>query len=593
MDFFARQETARQHTMKLVGLFVGAVFAVIFAVDLMVMLAAWWADAGPIPLNTHLGLAGFLLLAMFIFAVRRLIKLRGGGEAIAKMVKARAVKRNTANLDERRLLNVVDEMAIASGVAAPTVYVMDTEEGINAFAAGYSPNQAVIVVTQGTLTKLNRDELQGVIGHEFSHILNGDMRLNVRLIGILAGIVIVGEAGLVIIKLAAEANDSGAIPIALWGALVAAVGYIGVFFGRMIKAAVSRQREFLADASSVQFTRNPDGLVSALEKIGKEGTVLASAQAGEMSHMFFSQAIKPKMFSDLFATHPPIDQRIASIRGQPIVATAQTAGGIVDAVLAMVGKSTPEHVDHAMETLAALPASVKKMLETPEGARKVVYGYLFAADEATRLVQVRALVEAGDDLAAGAMDDMTKLLRQIGPAMRLPVLTLAAPALRQMEQPAKNTFLKAVDALIEADNEVTLGEFTLRTLLQRQLAAGSAKMERVKFRDIASVRADLDAILAALKSAASPQEAAKAKFDAKGVGAALDRLRVLAPLAKPKVIEECVKVVLADEQVSAAEMEMLRAIGMAIDCPLPPVIEKASIGRVEARAASEQIGQPA
>jgi Zn-dependent protease with chaperone function len=164
MDFFARQETARQHTMKLVGLFVGAVFAVIFAVDLMVMLAAWWADAGPIPLNTHLGLAGFLLLAMFIFAVRRLIKLRGGGEAIAKMVKARAVKRNTADFDERRLLNVVDEMAIASGVAAPTVYVMDTEEGINAFAAGYSPNQAVIVVTKGTLTKLNRVVLLGLIG---------------------------------------------------------------------------------------------------------------------------------------------------------------------------------------------------------------------------------------------------------------------------------------------------------------------------------------------------------------------------------------------------------------------------------------------
>jgi len=257
----------------------------------------------------------------------------------------------------------------------------------------------------------------------------------------------------------------------------------------------------------------------------------------------------------------------------------------------MVGKSTPEHVDHAVETLAALPASVKKMLETPEGARKVVYGYLFAADEPTRLVQVRALVEAGDDLAAGAMDDMTKLLRQIGPAMRLPILTLAVPALKQMEQPAKNTFLKAVDALIEADSQVTLDEFTLRTILQRQLTAGAGKIERVKFKDVASVRAELDAVLAALASAASPQE--QAKFDAKAVGAALDRLRVLAPLAKPKVIEECVKVVLADEQVSAAEMEMLRAIGMAIDCPLPPVIEKASIGRVEAKAASEQIGQPA
>jgi len=574
MDFFARQETARQHTMKLVLLFVGAVVAVIVAVDVVVTLGAWWLDAGPIPLDAHLGLAGFLLLAMFIFAVRRLVKLRGGGDAIAKMVKARAVKRNTADLDERRLLNVVDEMAIASGVAAPSVYVMDAEEGINAFAAGYSPNQAVIVVTKGTLTKLNRDEMQGVIGHEFSHILNGDMRLNVRLIGILAGIVVVGEAGLVIIKLAAEANDTGAIPIALWGALVAAVGYIGVFFGRMIKAAVSRQREFLADASSVQFTRNPDGLVSALEKIGQEGKPLASAQAGEMSHMYFSQAIQPKLFSDLFATHPPIDQRIASIRGQPMPAAPKTAGGIVDAVLAMVGKSTPDHVDQATETLAALPASLKKMLETPEGARKVIYGYLFAGDEATRLVQVRALVDAGDDLAAGAMQDVTRLLRELGPEMRLPILTLAVPALKQMEQPARTTFLRAVDALIEADNQVTLDEFTLRTILQRQLAAGTGKIERVKFRDIASVRADLDVVLAALASAASPQE--QAKFDAKAVGPALDRLRVLAPLAKPKVIEECVKVALADGKINVAEMEMLRAIGMAIDCPLPPAIGASS-----------------
>jgi hypothetical protein len=305
--------------------------------------------------------------------------------------------------------------------------------------------------------------------------------------------------------------------------------------------------------------------------------------------MYFSQGIKPKFFSDLFATHPPIDHRIASIRGQPIPEMPQGLGGIVDTVLGMVGKSTPDHVDHATETLAALPASLKKMLETPEGARKVVYAFLFAGDEATRVVQVRALVEAGDDLAAGAMHDVTKLVRELGAAMRLPILTLAVPALKQMEQPARDTFLRAVDALIEADNQVSLDEFTLRTILQRQLTAGAGKIERVKFRDLAAVRPDLEAVLAALASAASPQEQAKAKFDAKAVGAALDRLRVLAPLAKPKVIEECAKVALADGKINLAEMEMLRAIGMAIDCPLPPAIERG----VEARPAAAPIGQPA
>jgi hypothetical protein len=257
----------------------------------------------------------------------------------------------------------------------------------------------------------------------------------------------------------------------------------------------------------------------------------------------------------------------------------------------MVGKSSPDHVDQAMETLAALPASLKAMLDTPQGARKVVYAYLFATDEATRLKQVRALVDAGDDLAAGAMDEMTKLVRGLGPGMRLPVLTLAAPTLRQMDQRARNSFLKAIDGLIEADNQVTLDEFTLRTILQRQLAEGAARIERVKFRDIAAVKGDLDLVLATLKGAESPQAQAAMKLDAKAVGAALDRLRVLAPLEKPKVIEACVKVALADGKVNAAEMEMLRAIGMAIDCPLPPVLQQAS--SPEGKSAAAAIGQPA
>src|SRR5258706_11665081 len=258
MDFFAQQETARQRTFRLVLLFLAAVIAVIAAVDLTVMLGAWWFLGMPgLPKECHQGLIAVVVAAIVIFAVRRLIKLRGGGEAIAKMVSARQVKRNATDLDERRLLNVVDEMAIASGVAVPSVWVMDKEEGINAFAAGYSPNQAVIVVTKGTLTKLNRDELQGVIGHEFSHILNGDMRLNLRLIGILAGIVVVGEAGLAIIKLGAEAGDTGAIPFIIWGAIVAGGGSIAAFFCPRIKAAGWRPPQLPADSPPAHFTLEP------------------------------------------------------------------------------------------------------------------------------------------------------------------------------------------------------------------------------------------------------------------------------------------------------------------------------------------------
>jgi Zn-dependent protease with chaperone function len=538
-----------------------------------------------------------------IFAVRRLIKLRGGGDAIAKMVSARQVKRNATDLDERRLLNVVDEMAIASGVAVPSVWVMDKEEGINAFAAGYSPNQAVIVVTKGTLTKLNRDELQGVIGHEFSHILNGDMRLNVRLIGILAGIVVVGEAGLVIIKLGAEAGDTGAIPFIIWGAIVAAVGYIGVFFGRMIKAAVSRQREFLADSSSVQFTRNPDGLLSALQKIRKEGAPVSNAYAGEMSHMFFSQAITPKLFSDLFATHPSIDERVASITGRKLEPPAppgdqqKGAQGLVNTLLALVGNATPEHVDQASKLLTSLPESLKGALDTPDGARRVVYAYLFGGDESTRKVQIQALIAAGDGATAAGIEDLIKTLRQLGPAARLPVLTLALPALRQMDQTARNAFLRAVDGLVEADSEVTLDEFVIRTILQRQLSANSSRAERSKYKDLKSVQADMVLLLATLARAGSTDPEAQNAAFAKGaarlgvkvalppgtklaadaVTAALDRLRQVTPMVKPDIVAACVDTALADEEVVVAEMELLRAIGMAIDCPLPPTLETQAV----------------
>src|SRR5258708_11781782 len=370
----------------------------------------------------------------------------------------------------------------------------------------------------------------------------------------------------------------------------------------MIKAAVSRQREFLADSSSVEVTRNADGLLSALQKISKESTGVSNAYAGEMSHMFFSQAISPKLFSDLFATHPSIDERVASITGRklepPRPLTDQEkadkiAHGIVNTLLALVGNATPDHVDHASKLLAAMPQSLKATLDTPEGARRVVYAYLFGGDEATRKVQIQALVGAGDGAMGAGIDDLAKTLRQLGPAARLPVLTLALPALRQMDQAARNAFLGAVDGLVEADNEVTVDEFVIRTVLQRQLAPNAQRAERVKYKDLKAVQTDMVLLLATLARAGSTDaEAQKAAF-AKGaarlgvsvalpagaklaadaVSAALDRLRQVTPLVKPDIIAACVETALADEKVVVAEMELLRAIGMAIDCPLPPTLE--------------------
>src|SRR5208283_107876 len=233
--------------------------------------------------------------------------------AVAESLNGRLLTSNTNNPDERKLLNVVEEMSIASGVPMPKVYVLDNEDGINAFAAGHTPSDAAVAVTRNCMTKLSRDELQGVIGHEFSHILNGDMRLNLRLMGTIFGILCLAIIGRVLLQTArGGGRGRGQNPLPLLGLLLLVIGYIGVFFGRLIQAAVSRQREFLADASSVQFTRNPEGITGALKKIGglgETGSRLSHAHAEELSHMFFGNGVS-EPFIGLLETHPPLAERI-------------------------------------------------------------------------------------------------------------------------------------------------------------------------------------------------------------------------------------------------------------------------------------------
>jgi Zn-dependent protease with chaperone function len=246
------------------------------------------------------------LLVVFIGSITKIIALANGGSSVAENLGGRLINASTTDRDERRLINVVEEISIASGVPVPQVYILDREKGINAFAAGYSPNDAVVAVTRNCLKLLNRDELQGVIAHEFSHILNGDMRLNIRLIGFLSGIMIIANIGYLILRSRTGSRKSGA-QIVLIGVGLLIIGFVGQLFGRMIQAAVSRQREYFADASSVQFTRNPKGLAGALKKIGgfMAGSRVQSPNASEICHMFFGKAIRT-----LFATHPPLTDRI-------------------------------------------------------------------------------------------------------------------------------------------------------------------------------------------------------------------------------------------------------------------------------------------
>ena len=332
-DFFQRQDHARRQTARLLVMFALSVAAIILAIYLVAVLGTagvqqdhrYGAHAHPAaqpslwnPVLFAWVTLGTLLVVGF-GSLYKIAELSAGGEQIALMLGGRAINPQTTDLAERRLLNVVEEMALASGIPVPPVYVLDHEPGINAFAAGHQPGDAVVAVSAGCLQYLTREELQGVMGHEFSHILNGDMRLNLRLIGIVYGILVLAILGYYVMRIAGVSSgdskrEGGAAGFFLLGLALLIFGYLGVFFGNLIKSAISRQREFLADASSVQFTRNPGGIAGALKKIGglADGSRIRDGHASEISHMFFGDAFAGSFFN-LFATHPPLEERIRAL----------------------------------------------------------------------------------------------------------------------------------------------------------------------------------------------------------------------------------------------------------------------------------------
>jgi len=519
MDFFARQDQARRKTKLLVFYFVVAVVLIIASVyfaSLMIFQGATtYHHRGEVAVfalwNPKLFLiaTGGTLAVITCGSLFKTAQLSSGGSAVAESLGGRLVDSNTREPNERKLLNVVEEMAIASGVPTPQVYVMDQEQGINAFAAGHTPNDAAIGVTRGCIATLKRDELQGVIGHEFSHILNGDMRLNLRLMGIIFGIVCLAVIGRILLS-SRSGSSKDRNPLPLLGLVLLLLGWVGVFFAQLIQAAVSRQREFLADASAVQFTRNPDGLSGALQKIGAahEGSRLENEHAQEASHMFFSNALRGSLFS-AFATHPPLEERIRAIdpnwdgqfsdRGSdnaevpeavlgkqakprsafpPIIpgfpagasgmATAATAIQAAN-VLPNLGSPTPLHLRYAVELRESLPERVRAAARDPNGATALLYSLLLSEEESLRTTQ---LAELARRVAPMIQDQTVALWPEVLPLAqhaRLPLVNLALPALRQLRADEFQKFNASLAWLIESDEQIVLFEFVLQKIIQRQL----------------------------------------------------------------------------------------------------------------------------
>lgn len=651
MNFFESQEQSRKHTFRLVLLFTLALVSLIILTNLLVMVVFGFIDSQKIQgaetlirnidWQTFLAVSAGVSAVVLVGSLYKIMTLSAGGKVVAEGLGGQLIPQNTDNLKHRKLLNVVQEMAVASGTPAPPVYVLADEAGINAFAAGFSPRDAVIGVTQGTIDHLNREQLQGVIAHEFSHIFNGDMRLNIQLMGILNGILILGIAGYYLLYSTSfsrrgRSNDkSGAAILALAVGLMV-IGFAGTFFGGLIKAAVSRQREYLADASAVQFTRNPGGIAGALKRIGglEAGSKVENPGAAEVSHAFFAQGVTGFMQS-LSATHPPLAKRILRIdphwdgefdnsdktesardaqepaaKGNMTrdelakkVASVVTNVAIVDVANAIdqVGKPKQETINYARSLIRELPMVIKNAASEPYGARAIIYSLALDSERKFRERQLQYLQDYADPGVYALTNKLTEQMVDLDIKFRLPLIDIVIPALKQLSLDQYQMFRGNLVALIEIDSRVDLMEWSLQKNLFNYLdehfykPASSSR----RYSDVSQLEREVALLLSVLAHAGQQEkkdiqgafDAAVKSLDIKhlrlvpqteislsDLDSSLQKLARLQPRNKPSLLLACAVGVAYDEIISPLEIELLRAFSRTIDCPLPPIIPETLLG---------------
>jgi Zn-dependent protease with chaperone function len=641
MNFFEHQDRAHQNTKVLLGLFIVAVVGMVITVYIVALFAFGVFSQGNLPILWYFDI--FVLVAIPTIAVigcgsfYKLVSLRQGGKVIAQDLGGRLISPGTADPAEQQLLNVVEEMAIAAGISVPAVYVLDQEAGINAFAAGFTANDAVIGVTRGTLDLLNRDELQGVIGHEFSHILNGDMRLNLHLVGLLHGILLIYVIGRVLVRSSrhSRSKEKGD-PFLLFGFALIVIGGIGLISGRLIKSAVSRQREFLADASAVQFTRNPAGIAGALVKISSHagGALVHSPYAEANSHLFFGSAIKFNFFSKVFATHPPLSQRIRKLQSlegryaastctvtalngtsaSPVMgltgstSTARSAqpstnqrSNLIqvtpEQMLARVGTVTPEQFTQTQAWLNQLPDEIRTGLQNQYQATAIVYALLINLEHSeTQQKQKKWLQQFESTQMVTDTFEFRQIIRTLDARMRLPLLDLTVPILRQSPARDCQTLFKCMNALAKAAGRWSLNDFVIYLVLFHRLKPGQTKAtSSIQHTKLESIWSDCLLLLSALAQVGqSGQDAVTYAFRSglyrlPGVGRlelpdtppacnfsalnqSLQRLSTASPKLKQAIVDACAHTVLLDQKVTIQEADLLRAIVITLDCPIPPFL---------------------
>ncbi|HBC3371347.1 TPA: M48 family metallopeptidase [Vibrio parahaemolyticus] len=613
MDFFHHQDTARQRTGLLVMLFTLAVLAITGLVSVISIGIYFYFTGEPFTTQSIISycLLSFVgvLLVVSISSFVRLSELNAnGGRGVAESIGGKLISTDTSNAKHRQLLNVVEEMSIASGIPVPPVYVLAEEHGINAFAAGMSIDDAVIGVTQGALDAFSRDERQGVIAHEFSHILNGDMRLNTRLIGALFGITCIAHFGHLILDnsnstrhVSRSSSDSnkGFAVIILIAIVCLVLGWLGTLFGNMIKAAISRQREFLADASAVQFTRNDQGIAGALKKIGSniQGSTLNTKASDEMSHMMFGQS-KLSGFSVLFATHPPLDERIRRIEPHWDGSYAQhshaqnTAFDNEQVSGFAVGGGSPasqsaspseQLSETGQQLISQLPPELIDIAREPYSARFIAFALIFDGSDIQREM-IKSYVPLASQSTLLPWLDYDLPLH-----LRFPLLELALPALKSLSEAQKISLCKVLRELSETDNQYSLAEWCVINLLEKQLLASFGFIKQHKtlkqleesvfwlLRELAWVsHSQADKAQRAYHCALAHLGFPEVKLEPANSNwhlsrAALELLLQLKPKDRRMFVKACRLAIESDGEITVAEGELYRVIACFLEVPEPPL----------------------
>ena len=642
-DFFERQEKARKNTVSLLVMFVFCIIGVVVSVTLLswgLLISGGLAlqlfeellmaigrsadiDLGnerlfttylltDVPWKWLAGTATGTFLGIIFCCWIRSRELKVHGNIVATDLGGRLLGPRNSTLKEKRLLNVVSEMALASGTPIPEVYLLDGEDGINAFAAGMKPSQAVIGVTRGSLEKLTRAELQGIVAHEFSHILAGDMKLNTRLISWIYGLIAVwivgqgllGNLGYVQRNRFGYRERAGGSFIWLFTALFAlgliVVGSIGVLFARLLQAAILRQREFLADASAVQFTRDPIGIAGALKKAAKDKIRIHSPHEEEVAHLLFSDN---RLFTFGLRTHPPLRVRIKRLQKNwdgeiPGELASSDTGNLFyteesgTLMNFQEGKNlgSPKNINLAVGTLIldGLKKDWLDKLSDELQARAMVFALLLRG-------QNSEMRRKHQSLKQHMLGDFPRMVHQweeqlagLHSARKIALIEFALPALKELSEEKCRLFLDTIWELIRGDGQIDLFEFMLQRMIKRQLDIQSEEAfgGRKKVVPISELEDEFALLLSAFASLDSNSDAAYqsgvAKLKMRGsriakeeisltqLDPALRKIEQALPLAKRSFLQACLRVVTYDGVLTSSEAEMLRLMTDSIGCAMPP-----------------------